>query len=369
VFLARNPNSRFRAAVVAEREALLSSEHRPLTPEEQQAELDAQLRAAVTTQPVDLVLEGEPVSIALHVEGDRTPRALLLRVRRQGEPEYAEIEMTLDPQGHARARLPEATVAPPGFEYTVTAVTEDGRSVEVVASLDAPSRVEVAPSTPQMAVPQNRSRVRLSSEVVSFNGLEGNDWYVITEGDFLYRVGLPALYGIRMGYGHILGKGGTVEELDERGLDPRPAGFTYGFLETEFQLSRLFGLISRLTVGLGRPDESGFNDSGLRAGFQLRLRIGPEQGTNLVIAGETIPELGQRAFLGLNWEAIEGLPMGAEVHVTDQPVNSNELAVRGVFETGLRLTEAWTLSTRVSYQGRTIDHAGFGFGLAATFDW
>ena len=27
------------------------------------------------------------------------------------------------------------------------------------------------------------------------------------------------------------------------------------------------------------------------------------------------------------------------------------------------------LAARLSYQGRTIDHAGFGAGLAATFDW
>ena len=61
--------------------------------------------------------------------------------------------------------------------------------------------------------------------------------------------------------------------------------------------------------------------------------------------------------------------MTAEVHVTDQPINSDELAVRGVFQVGYRITDQLALAARLSYQGRTIDHAGLGGGLAATFDW
>jgi hypothetical protein len=57
------------------------------------------------------------------------------------------------------------------------------------------------------------------------------------------------------------------------------------------------------------------------------------------------------------------------VHVTDQPVNEGELAVRGILEVGRQFTDAFALSLRASYQGRSIDHAGLGAGLALTFDW
>ena len=74
--------------------------------------------------------------------------------------------------------------------------------------------------------------MRLSSELASFDGLSGRDYFFINEGDFLYRVRIGPLYGVRMGYGRYSGEGGTVADLDELRLDPVAAGFTYAFLET-----------------------------------------------------------------------------------------------------------------------------------------
>ena len=110
-------------------------------------------------------------------------------------------------------------------------------------------------------------------------------------------------------------------------------------------------------------------NSEVRGGFQLRVRIGPDDGTNLVLGAETIPEIGQRAFIGLSFVPRPRWPMAVEVHVTDQPVNEGELAVRGILEVGRQLTDTFALSLRASYQGRSIDHAGLGAGLALTFDW
>ena len=87
-----------------------------------------------------------------------------------------------------------------------------------------------------------------------------------------------------------------------------------------------------------------------------------------MFGAETVPELGQRALLGLAFEVIRDVPMAGEVQVTDQPV-AGDLAVRLIYEIGYRVSDAVALSTRLSYQGRTIDHTGIGGGLAATFDW
>ena len=149
----------------------------------------------------------------------------------------------------------------------------------------------------------------------------------------------------------------------------RPAGFSYGFFEAELELDRLLGAAIRGTIGLGRPDDPLSQRQGITGGVQLRARIGEAEGTHLVLAGELMPEIGQRAYIGLAWEAIERLPMSAEIVVTDQPVNSDELAVRLIFETGYRFTDRFSVALRPSYQLRTIRHAGPGIGMAATFDW
>ena len=371
IFLERNPRSPHASAVRTELESLRGQVVQQLSPRraapgENQSGRVAALGGAVRAAPLEHAREGDPVEVAVTVDPEAAVEAVLLYVRGGSGRAYRRLPMQIQGQ-HARVRVPRGRVRPPGFEYFVEVVGEDGHAVSAIGSAGDPHRVTVE-TRGGTADALARSRVRFSTEVVSFNGFVGNDWYVLAEGDFLYRTLFHALYGVRVGYGHISGEGGTVRDLDELGLAPRAAGFTYGYLESELRLSDLFALMVRGTVGLGRP-ENASDEGGLRGGLSLRLRVGPEDGTNLVVAGETIPEIGQRAYLGLTWEAIEDWPMTAEVHVTDQPVNSDELAVRGVFEVGYRATDALALSGRFSYQGRTIDHAGLGAGLAATFDW
>jgi len=369
-FLRRNPRSPHAAAVADEIAALrgVGQEPAPLTPptpEQLRQTRLVTLVEGVRAQRLTRAHQGVPVVMGVDVDPEAGATALVLLIRGHDGGNFARIPMTI--AGHnARAAVPSRFVEPPGFDYFIGVVGEAGDSAAAVGAADEPQVVEVIPRMPTEPV-VNRSRVRFSTEFVSFNNAELNDWYVATEGDFLYRTLFHQLYGVRLGYGHILGKGGTVEDLDVLGLDPRPVGFTYGYIESELQLHELFAVVARVTIGLGRQEPA--DDEGLRGGFSMRLRIGPEDGTNLLIAGETIPEIGQRAYVGLHWEVIEDWPMQAEVHVTDQPVSSDELGVRGVFELGYQATDAMALSARLSYQGRNIDHAGLGAGLAATFDW
>ena len=89
----------------------------------------------------------------------------------------------------------------------------------------------------------------------------------------------------------------------------------------------------------------------------------------MILAGELMPEIGQRAYIGLAWQAWKRVPMSTEIVVTDQPVNTDELAVRLIQEIGYRFSDRVSIALRPSYQLRTIRHAGPGIGLAATFDW
>jgi hypothetical protein len=372
-YLTQHPGTPYHAALVQEINYL--------------REIDARLRtrasvhaasAAITHAPAESSLiemaprtraeAGRDVELAALL---RVPnvRAVLLHVRALESPGYHTQTMVVDARGHARARVSKDLVRAPGLAYFVELVGEDGKNHAALGSASEPRIAVVQGASPAAAQRERAVRVKASSELVSFDGTSGRDYFFISEGDFLYRVRRGALYGLRIGYGTLRGEGGTVEQLDVQMQESQPAGFSYGFVEAELELHRLFGLATRGTIGLGRPDDPSAQRNGLTGGFQLRARIGEAEGTHLVLAGEVMPEIGQRAYLGLAWEAIEDVPMATEIVVTDQPVNSDELAVRLIYELGYRFTDRITVALRPSYQLRTIRHAGPGIGMAATFDW
>ncbi len=371
-YLRRYPRSAYRAFLDQEIRYLRAWERAAVAHARDREGMQraALLASAVELLPPDQLPAGRAAELALLVRAEADVRGLLLHVRGAGVDAgaYRSLPMELDGRGHARARIPGELVRAPGLEFFIEAVNTRGETARAFASAGAPRKISV----PSEAVPAERRRdpamrVRVSSELASFDGLSGRDYFLINEGDFFYRMRHGRLYGVRMGYGRFDGEGGTVEQLDELALEPQPAGFTYAFFEGEFVLTELLGLALRGTLGLGRPDPG--EQGEITGGFQTRLRIGDPTATHLLIAGELLPEIGQRAFLYLGWELIERVPMAAEVQVTDQPVNSDELAVRIVYELGYRFADRFALALRPSYQLRTIRHAGPGVGLSATFDW
>jgi hypothetical protein len=333
--------------------------------------LPPELARSVQLRVPDSAAPGKPLPLAASVQLQAPVRNLLLHVRPAGESGFRSLPMPLDENRHARTTVPAELVRAPGLELFVEAVGRDGNVVPAVGTVSEPRSVRVREPDPEKrdrdALPG--SRVRFSSELASFDGTSGRDYYLVSEGDFLLRLRRGHLYGVRMGYGHYRGEGGTLKALDEDRLEPATAGFTYGFLESEIAVTDLVGLALRGTLGLGRPESVDEQQDAVTGGFQLRVRLGAPEGTRLVVAGELLPEIGQRAFLALYWDVIERLPMAAEVQVTDQPVNSDELGVRLIYELGWRITPQLVVALRPSYQLRTIKHAGPGIGLAAAFDW
>jgi len=375
-YLEQHPSSSYRTALLEEIRYLRAMDAQLRT----RASTDAASAAATTAaapdaaaliamSPLTDARAGQPVEVAALLRAQGV-RAVLLHVRPLEAQGYRTQPMVLDERGHARARVEADVVRAPGFAYFVELIGEDGKAHASLGSASAP-KIAVVRGGPSPEPPDREpdTRVKVSSELVSFDGTSGRDYYFVNEGDFLYRVRRGALYGVRVGYGMLRGEGGTVEQLDVLREAPQPAGFSYGFFEAELALHPLFGAAARGTIGLGRPDDPASQRDGITGGFQLRARIGTAEGTHLILAGEVMPEIGQRAYLGLAWEAIRRLPMATEVVVTDQPVNSDELAVRLIYEVGYRVTDRVAIALRPSYQLRTIRHAGPGIGMAATFDW
>lgn len=371
-YLGHYPKSRYRAFLEQELRylrALQTAQRTQSAPDIKGAQEAALLAGAIEFLPPRRALEGAALELAAYVRSDAQVRSLIVHVRSPDAALYDSLPMELDGLGHARVRIGGAQVKAPGLLLFIEATDVQGKTAATFGSAKRPHAIEVVTRDGERArVAQGRMmRVRWSSELASFDGFSGRDYFFINEGDFLYRVRLGPLYGVRMGYGRYDGRGGTVEDLDELDLDPAAAGFTYAFLETEFQLTALLGVALRGTLGLGRPDPG--REGEVTGGFQIRGRIGEAEGTHLVVGGELVPEIGQRALLALGFELIERLPMAAEVQVTDQPVNSDELAVRIVYDVGFRVSDRIAIALRPSYQLRTIRHAGPGLGLGATFDW
>ncbi len=367
-YLEANPSSAYKSWIDYEIDYFSTALHERSALKLAERARDAAVSALVEVEPLTQVRAGLPVSLGVYVPPETEVRSVLVYLRGSKKREYERLSVALDAVGQGRAEIPGSIVKAPGFSYFVEAVLPNGNTIEVLGRANKPRRCVVRPA-PDAPARTDMSRVRAVTEYVSFDGLTGRDYYWLAEADFLLRLDRKLIEGVRVGYGHYRGKGGTIEELDELGLPPRDAAFTYGYLELVLALHEMFAIMPRVEVGLGRPAEETSPESRVKGGGQLRVRIGRARGTHLILAGESTPEIGQRAFVGLTLGLLEKFPLAFEVHVTDQPVNTDELGVRAVFELGYRPTEVFALAARASYQGRTIDHAGPGLGLAATFDW
>ena len=304
------------------------------------------------------VYEGQPVEIALALPDGAEIAKARLHFRATGEPTYASMPLVPDGDGYLRAKLPDAAVRAPGIEWFASATDATERERPLAGIGTAPEELSVEPDPMALADRANRSRIGLYAENVSFDGLAGDDRYTLLEGAFLYRVLHPALYSVTLGFGVYQGEGGTNAELDAG--DSRAVGLNYGAVELEFRLHEYFALIGK---GLAGNATTGFT-----AGAEGKTRIGPEQGTSLVLGASTNAAIGDTGSLQLNWDTVPGFPMSGTVIVTNMPVGA-DARVRLVYELRRPFGDVFELALRTSYGARDADHGGLGLGLGTVFQW
>jgi hypothetical protein len=233
--------------------------------------------------------------------------------------------------------------------------------VTVLGSAEAPLVVEVdvAPGAPRPA--GTLAQVSMQSEYASFNVNHPNDYVWQTEGSAGWRLGDEGIRAVRSGFGVLRGKGGSLTDLDELGKAPKSVGLTYGYVEAEVTLTPTYSLILRPILGL--------RESGVTGGAQGFVRIGNDLRTNLSLGGEILGSVGQRGIVHLEWRTIKRVPIALRTEITNQPASSSDVGARAIVQVGYQLTNELVLAGRVSYQGRTINHAGPGAGLAASYQW
>lgn len=358
-FVKARPNSRF-AKVLKEEIAALRSRSVRSTAE---ASTTASAPPAFDTSfnPMGRLRPGQPQRIAIELDPQFT--GAVVHVRRKGEAQYRSLPMESLGARYWAATLPGDAITEPGTEYFVEGVSgKSGASVPVIGSAAAPKDAPVEPHPVTGKQPGTLAQVSLASEYASFNTKAANDYVFQTEGTFGWRLRDIGIRAVRSGFGVLRGKGGSLEDLDQRGLPPKEVGLTYGYVETEIGITRNFGLIGRPILGL--------REGGVTGGAQAFLRVGNDLHTNLSFGGEVLGTVGLRGIVQLDWRTIPRVPVMLRSEVTNQPAGTGgDVGARAIAQVGYEIVRDLTVSGRLSYQGRTINHAGPGAGLGVSYQW
>ena len=315
------------------------------------------------TLPAQLY-DGDPLEIAIYAANPTEVTAAFAYVRPSGQLRFQRLPMAPDGDGYFRARAPRELVTAPSVEVFVEVFGKEITAHHCFGDSRLPTTIPVylLPVGPKNPGP-GHSAVRGFFEFVDFNRFKGNDYYLLTESDFMYRLG-GVLYSVRTGFGVLYGRGGSVNDLD-RSNDPElqkghEVGFNYAYVEAQLRFHRLVALSGRM---LGGQTVQG---DGL--GGELRLRIGNELGTNLVLGGSLATDIGALALLQLEWDVVQNFPMSASVIVTNQPAKE-DIGVRLVYQIAYRARPWIQPALRIGYDVRNIQHGGLSIGLGLVMSW
>ncbi|MBI2389081.1 MAG: hypothetical protein HYV09_05635 [Deltaproteobacteria bacterium] len=323
---------------------------------------------------IDETREATAFTFAVQLTGPVS--GAVLQVRSLEDPAYTPIPFAAMDNGFWTVTVPKERVRAPSLSWFVEAVTPDGKSTAIIGSAGEPLHTKVV-KNPTSATPlKHESMASLWTDYADYNKLDRNDYAWQTEGYFGMRFGDVGVRALRSGFGVYRGRGGSLEDY-ERGLTGRKVGLSYGYIEGEFGFDPFWALVTRLVIGLGNEEVKG--------GGQAFVRIGNDKKTNLMIGGEILGGVGLRGITQLELAIFKRIPILVRSEVTNQPAgegvpagslnnarlseSAGDLGVRAIVQGGYRITPNFTLFLRLSYQGRTINHAGPGFGGGASFTW
>lgn len=304
--------------------------------------------------------------------------------RNEGEVAYVSTPMQPNGDGYFTVHVPAERVRPSRLEYFIEATTPSGKAVAVVGEAESPFRLPIDPLPAPKPPERRQAIVSVSTDYADWNNFKGNDKVWQTEGFVGMRLNDQGIRAIRTGFGVFRGVGGSLRELDTLKLGGRAVGLTYGYLEGEYGISHFTGIIARVVVGL--------EDEGVSGGAQALLRLGNDRETNLQIGGEVLGSVGLRGITQLELNSFPKVPVLFRTEVTNQPAgvsrrgenvrpdaagaaqelishDQGEVGARAIAQVGYRFLPTLVIAVRGSYQGRTINHAGPGFGGAVSYQW
>ena len=361
-FLTEHPESSYAAVVRSDIEILraIRNELRPT-----ELTMDRVYLGRLIHDPPTRARPGETIGLAFLIDSPDLAAAWV-HYRIRGSSSYSKAILRRDSDHYLRGEIPASAVIGPGIEYFVEIATSRGDVGASVGSPHQPVFIDV-PSPPlrsAFTAKRRRSRVSITATYLDFatfddRGDDRTDMFYLFEADFLYRLH-KVLYGVRVGMGALNGKGGFAEAIYNNGRSAPEAGFNYGYTEFELRGRYHTAISARLVAGVGRE--------GFGLGLEGRFRLGPEDGTNLTLGASNVQQIGYLTEIRMQWDALTSFPIGLAVALTDRP-NRGDLGVRLTTDLGYRAL-SWVQPTlRISYQARTVVHAGIGAGVGLVFDW
>jgi len=352
--------------------------------------------AALAIAPIIKAEPGKPLAITFLVRDPERVTKAWLYVRPPGAPGFKRMDLAADGDAYLRATLDGNLVSAPGVQWYVegTDGAEGSATEPLLGSQAAPNLISVERAVQEAPIEEGRSHIDVHVDYVDFDGGfgKGFDQYYQAEIDFTYRF-LTPVYAVRLGFGTLGGMGGPKDVIDEdmtdRCLDEsgtyrcKSVSFSYVYTEIEYRIRPNVALMLRPQAGLLTTDVMASSKNPRRCagaenvegcefltgfGGRVRVRLGDEASTNLVIGAGFTDGVGTLLEAAYNWRPHPVVPIQLSVNVTDQPVPEN-FGVRLIGDVGWRKLSWFYPSLRLSYQARDIDHAGFSGGLAMNFDW
>lgn len=322
---------------------------------------------------------GVPLHLAMEIVD---ARGAVFHVRRQGEAGFTSSAMNEDGPAYFETTLSVQTMRAGTIEYFVEATDKRGTVHEVAGSPGSPLSTAIEDRLPDDPTAHEKNGhiigASLLTDYASFNSGKTNDYVWQTEALLSFRRGDTGLRAVRSGFGAYRGRGGTLADLDEKRLEGRDVGLTYGYLEAEIGLAEVFSIAGRAIIGL--------REEGVNGGAQAFLRFGNDRRTNLLVGGEVLGGIGLRGITQLEWNAFPRVPIMFRTEVTNQPAGvsvkvtdpaavtststgQGEVGVRSIAQIGYRITPNFVVAARGSFQARTINHAGPGAGAMVMYEW
>ena len=367
-FARADPNGRFASVLIEESQAL-----RRLRASHLESTAANEAQGGVWFTPPEKAASGAALDVAFQLDGAYS--GAVLYTRKTGAPAYDMQPMHPAGRGFWASTLAADKVQGPALDYFIEAMPEKGSAVSPVGTAQTPKTITTENVAHAWVPAIEGKSAAMFTDYASFNARRKNDYFWQTEGVFGARLGDEGLRAVRSGFGVYRGLGGTLREIDELGLPAREVGLTYGYLEAEFGFTPTFGVATRAIIGL--------REGGISGGAQGFFRVGSDKKTNLLFGGEFLGGIGLRGITQLEWNTLRRFPIVLRTEITNQPggvasevltssaasTGQGEVGARAIVQVGYRLVPGLVVAARVSYQGRTINHAGPGAGAGATYQW
>ncbi len=378
-YVRKHPHSRFAVVLYEEAQQL-----RKLLALENTSRSPAAPRPTLGGfKPPEAALAHLPLSFGVEVAGPAT--GAVFHSRNEGEVAYDSTPMSKAGNGYYTITIPADRVSAPELQYFIEATNAAGEAIPVVGDADTPNNVTVHAIPTPKPPKRHEANVTILSDYADYNNWKHNDYAWQTEGSVGFRLGDVGVRAVRTGFGVYRGVGGSLHDLDVLHKSARKVGLTYGYIEGEFGISSFTSIIARGVIGL--------EDQGVTGGAQALVRIGNDKKTNLMIGGEVLGGVGLRGITELDLNTFQKVPIMFRTEVTNQPAgfaqhdesklrpavpgtapadisqSQANVGVRAIAQVGYRVLPELVVAARGSYQGRTINHAGPGFGGAVSYTW